>query len=77
MATADQHTQALVEWARAVEKFSRQVSSLADTIAREIKRQDDEIAELRDEVNALSNRITSVHNAALRALTDRIGGNPK
>lgn len=54
-----------IAWAKAV------TEELAEVRA-EIKQVREEQAEIRDDLLALSNRIESVHRAALRALTDRI-----
>jgi uncharacterized membrane protein len=54
-----------IAWAKAV------TDELA-AVRAELQQVRDEQAEIRDDLLALSNRIESVHRAALRALTDRI-----
>jgi predicted trehalose synthase len=56
-----------IAWAKAV------TEELAE-VRRELKQVRDEQAEIRDDMVALTHRIQSVHRAALRALTHRIGG---
>jgi uncharacterized coiled-coil DUF342 family protein len=56
-----------IAWAKAVTEELTEVR-------RELQQMRDEQAEIRDDLVALTNRIESVHRAALRALTHRIGG---
>lgn len=54
-----------IAWAKAV-------AAELEELRAELKQVRAEQGEIRDDLLALSNRIESVHRAALRALTDRI-----
>ena len=72
MERTDDQNAAIVAWAESVAAFAKAVEGMGEMFAGEVARIDGELAEIRDDVLALANRIQSVHSSALRALTHQV-----
>lgn len=71
MPRTDEQNEAILAWARDVAAFASTVGDLAVMVSAEVKRLDDELGELRDDLQAIARRQSST-DRVLQARTEHL-----